>query len=289
MPARLIGPIPGSERADAQIDAVVSLCRAVLGADLIAIYLYGSATNGGLQHWSDLDLLVMTARSLDATEKRRLVDTFLRISSVWPEDPGARPGERMLEVTIVATPEVVPWRFPPRMELQYGEWLRKPLAEGGDLPADPEPNPDIALLIEQTRRDGRAAFGPPPRVGLPYVPPADVEAAILASVDELLRGVETDTANMFLTLARMWLTLSTGDFAPKDMAADWALWRIPKEDRQLVERARAIYLGEAADRWPESRGRLEQAAGRMAGQVRRTAEERRGTGGGGMSEAAGSP
>ncbi len=274
MPARLIGAVPGSERADAQIDAVVSLHRAVLGDDLAAVYLYGSAVNGGLQRWSDLDLLVLAARSLDTAEKRRIVDTLLRISSVWPEDAGARPGERMLEVTVVARPEIVPWRFPPRMELQYGEWLRRGFESGVQPAAEPEPNADLVLLIEQARRDGRAVVGPPPRAGLPIVPTADLEGALLHAVDDVLRGVETDTANMFLTLARVWLTLTTGDFAPKDMAADWALYRIAPEDRPLLERARAVYLGETRDRWPESRARLEQAATRLAGQIRHAAEER---------------
>jgi predicted nucleotidyltransferase len=274
MPARLIGPIPGSERADAQIEAVVNLLRAVVGADLTAVYLCGSAVNGGLQRWSDLDLLVITARSLEATEKRRVVDALLRISGLWPADPAARPGERMLEVTIVSTPEIVPWRFPPRMELQYGEWLRRGLAAGAEMAAQPEANADLAILIEECRRDGRSVVGPPPRVALPFVPTRDLEAAMLQGVDDVLRGVETDTTNMFLTLARIWLTLVTGDIAPKDLAADWALWRMPREDRPILERARAVYLGEASDRWPESRARLEQAANRLAAQIRRVVEER---------------
>lgn len=268
MPAGLIGPIPGSERADAQIDAVVSLTRAVLGTDLTALYLCGSAVSGGLQKWSDLDLLVLAARSLDAAEKRRLADTLLRISGRWPASPEARAGERMLEVTFVATPELVPWRFPPRLELQYGEWLRRELEAGDELRADPEPSADLAILVEACRRDGRSVVGPPPRAALPVVPPADLVTAMLHGVDDVLHGVETDTTNMFLTLARIWLTLTTGDMAPKDLAADWALWRIAAEDRPLLERARAVYLGETADRWPEGRARIEHAAQRLAAQVR---------------------
>lgn len=34
---------------------------------------------------------------------------------------------RPLEVTIVVRDEVVPWRYPPRRELQFGEWLRQDL------------------------------------------------------------------------------------------------------------------------------------------------------------------
>jgi predicted nucleotidyltransferase len=269
----MIGPIRGSARGHEQVEAVVTLCRAVLGDSLTAVYLYGSAVSGGLQRWSDLDLLVLTARSIEPDEKRRIVDTLLRISSVWPERPEARPGERMLEVTVVATPELAPWRFPLRMELQYGEWLRRGLENGGVLPDEPEPNADLAILLEECRREGRVVLGPPPRVALPAVPAADLDAAMLADVDEVLRGVETDTTNMFLTLARIWLTFVTREMAPKDLAADWALLRMSAQDRPFLERARAVYLGEAQDRWPEGRARLEAAATRLAAQVRLAAQE----------------
>jgi len=79
---------------------------------------------------------------------------------------------------------------------------------------------------------------------------------------------------MFLTLARIWLTLVTREMAPKDLAAEWALLRMPARDRPLLERARAVYLGETQDRWPEGRARLEEAATRLAAQVRLAAQER---------------
>jgi hypothetical protein len=215
---------------------------------------------------------VLASRSLDASEKRRIGDALLSIST-WPlRLDGERAGQRPLEVTIVAVPEVVPWRYPPRMELQFGEWLRRTF-EAGDLDSAPAPSPDLAVLIESVRREARVLVGPPPRALLRAVPPADLAAAMLDGVDGLLAELETDTTNVLLTLARMWFTIETGELAPKDLAAEWGIARLAKDDRAILEHARAIYLGTEPAGWRESAARIGQVANRLAGQVRRAAEQ----------------
>jgi hypothetical protein len=64
----------------------------------------------------------------------------------------------------------------------------------------------------------------------------------------LLGDLDTDTRNVLLTLARMWMTATTGEMRTKDAAANWALDRLPKEYRRPLARARAGCLGEADDR-----------------------------------------
>ena len=54
---------------------------------------------------------------------------------------------RPIELSIVARPALVPWRYPPSIEFQYGDWMRAEL-ERGDLPEWPRPDPDVAVLVE---------------------------------------------------------------------------------------------------------------------------------------------
>ena len=150
-------PVDPAER---QIAAVVTLAREVLGDDVIALYLYGSATLGGLQNHSDIDLFVVSARSLTGAEKRRVVDGLLEISGDPARAAASWQDTRPLEVTIAARPGIDPWRFPPAMERQYGEWLRTEFAAGSVFPDEPTPNADLALLLESVRRTGRALAGP---------------------------------------------------------------------------------------------------------------------------------
>ena len=225
-------PVDPAER---QIAAVVTLAREVLGDDVIALYLYGSATLGGLQNHSDIDLFVVSARSLTGAEKRRVVDGLLEISGDPARAAASWQDTRPLEVTIAARPGIDPWRFPPAMELQYGEWLRTDFAAGSVFPDEPTPNADLALLLESVRRTGRALAGPPARVVIGPIPPADLARAMLEGVEDIRPGIETgsDTTNGLLTLARIWFTLATGEFAPKDMAADWAIARLGGDDRAI--------------------------------------------------------
>jgi streptomycin 3"-adenylyltransferase len=103
----------------------------------------------------------------------------------------------------------------------------------------------------------RAIFGPPPSEVLDPVPAADLARAVVHGIPGLLDDLEPDTANVLLTLARIWTTVATGEIRAKDAAADWALGRLPGEHRPVLARARAVYLGEVEDeQWDDLRPSL---------------------------------
>ena len=229
---------------ETQTTEVVALVRSILGDQLGAIYLYGSAVAGGLKPASDLDLFVVTSGRATTAQRSRLIDGLRPLSA-----RATRPAHwRPVELTIVALPDVVPWRYPPRMDFQSGEWLRSQFDAGARKPWR-SPNPDLAVLITQVRQTGRALIGPRPAELLPEVPPTDLVRAMTDEVESLLGDLDSDTANVLLTLARIWYTLETSAFAPKDVAADWALARLPKTGRAPLDRARDAYLGLAPGSW----------------------------------------
>jgi streptomycin 3"-adenylyltransferase len=219
-------------------ERVVRLVRDVFGADLAGVYLHGSAVLGGTRPGSDLDLLAVTRRHTTRPQRRTLVEGLLPISG------GASPP---VELTVVARSVVRPWRYPPRAEFLYGEWLRADF-ERGATPR-PAPSPDLALLITVVLLGDTPLYGPPPADLLDPVPFGDLVRAMSASVPDLLGDLDWDTANVVLTFARVWTTLATGGIRRKDEAADWVLPRLPRRYRPVLAHARAIYLGETPDRW----------------------------------------
>jgi predicted nucleotidyltransferase len=233
-------------RDHAQLDQVVELIHALLGHDAVAAYLYGSAVHGGLRPDSDIDVLVVGRRPTTAVERRQFIDRLLAISGRHATSGPSR----SIELTIVVGSEVRPWRYPPQLDLQYGDWLRR-VFERGDLPPWPTPNPDLAVLLTIVRRSGRALFGPMPAEILDPVPRADLERAMLDGIPDLLADLDSDTRNVILTLARIWTTMATGKIQPKDVAAEWALARLPRTHHAVLARARAMYLGEEPDRWDD--------------------------------------
>lgn len=238
-------------RMEEQLSGVTALLRDVFGDDLAGAYLFGSAAAGVLTPTSDLDVLGVLRRRTAPDERRRLVADLLELSK--------RP--RYLEVTLVVASEVRPWRYPPRMELQYGDWWRDELARG-DEPW-PEENPDLAVLTSMVLQSGRPLHGPPPHELLDPVPLDDVLRAATDSLEGVLGDLEHDTRNVLLTLARMWCTRETGEIRSKDEAAAWALAQRPWE---ALARARALYLAGGYGEWDDLDVRAE--AERLAAAIR---------------------
>jgi streptomycin 3"-adenylyltransferase len=242
-----------------QLDRVIALVREVLDQDVLGAYLHGSATLGGLRPHSDLDVLVVTRRPTTRKEKERLAAGLLGVSA-YPGPP------RPVELTIVAQPEVRPWHYPPRLDFQYGEWLRPEFERGIVEPARIE-EPDLVTVLTMALLADRPLLGPPPADLLDPVPPGDYARAIREGMDGLAGDFETDTRNAVLTSARIWFTLATGDIRSKDAAADWALERLQEEHRPPLARARAIYLGEAEERWDDLD--VQPYADRVMAEIRR--------------------
>jgi hypothetical protein len=93
--------------------------------------------------------------------------------------------------------------------------------------------------------------GPYPAELFDPVPQQDLVRAIVDELPSLMADLESDTRNVLLTLARMWITVATGEITSKDAAASWALERLPAA-RDVLERARAGYLGIVDDRWDDA-------------------------------------
>ncbi len=149
--------------------------------------------------------------------------------------------------------EIRPWRYPPRMDFQYGDWLRTAFASGEPGPWQVTENHDLAPLVTMTLLADTPLLGRPPADVLDPVPHRDLLDATVGHLDDIVAGLDDDddTRNVILTLARVWSTASTGIIRSKDAAADWVLARLPGELRPPLARARAIYLGDEEERWDD--------------------------------------
>jgi len=247
-----------------QLDAVVRVLDAVLGVDLLGAYLYGSAVDGGLRLNSDVDLFAVSSRRLSDPHRRRLIDRLRPLSAKALRRPDWRP----VELTIVALPDVRPWRYWPRTDFQHGEWLRAQFDAGELEPHEPD-TPDLTVQVAQLQQSHVVLRGPAPTEILGEVPWTDVERAMRGSIGGLLEDAESDTTNVLLTLCRIWATLEVGQFMSKDEAADWAAQRVSSEHRPLIVQARAAYLGTAGDEWRDAQTAVAAAMNALVGAIRR--------------------
>lgn len=71
------------DETERQINQCLHLVKEIFGQDLLGVYLYGSSIVGGLQKYSDIDLLVVSDRSTTHAEKTKLAAKLLQISGVY--------------------------------------------------------------------------------------------------------------------------------------------------------------------------------------------------------------
>lgn len=262
---------PENNEVEQQIAACLRLLRGVLGQDLLGVYVYGSSIVGGVQKYSDLDLFVVAGRATTHDEKATLGSRLVSISrnffSLFDEDAD-QDLSRPVELMLVVQSEINPWRYPPTFDFQYGDWLRKDFESGNVEPWASKTMPDLALLITQVRLASKTILGPAPDQLLPQVPYQDFMTASVKELDSLMADIGFDTRNVLLTLARIWSTVETDAIRSKSDAAAWVLDRLPIDYQPVMQRARAVYLGEDDEHWDDLQARVQPCADFMVSQIR---------------------
>lgn len=130
-------------------EQIAKTCNTIaqyLGDSLLAIHLFGSAIEaGGLKPYSDIDLFVTVDTPVTKRKHKQLMCALLSNSACPKSDPFLR----ALEVTVVNYHDLNPWTYPPKREMQFGEWLRDDILSGvfeagvKDI--------DLAIIIKKIR------------------------------------------------------------------------------------------------------------------------------------------
>lgn len=232
--------------------------------DLVGVYLYGSATTTGLRPDSDIDLLILTHRSLTDSERSALVSVLLDLSG-WKGHDANFPSaadRQPLEVTSMVLSDLCPIAEAPRCDFQYGEWLREDFVTG--MLPKPVHDPDAVALLASAQHSHTVLRGPELDDLLGPVPPEVLRQALLAVVPRVIQDIVGDERNALLTMARIIVTLETGQMTSKDDAAQQVAPKLSGNDRVLLEHARAGYLGEVSDQWKDRSSQVTTLAHTLA-------------------------
>ena len=246
-----------------QLSEVLSVIERHLESTLLAVHLYGSAVDGGLKPYSDIDLLVTVTVRLNEATRQALLNDLLEASAF----PGESETLRAIEVTIVVHDDIIPWRYPAKRELQFGEWQRNDILAGISEPAMIDV--DLAILLTKAREHSVALVGPAAEELFDPVPEQDLFEALNETLK--LWNSQPDWAgderNVVLTLSRIWYTEVTGKIVPKDVAADWAMERLPAQHQPVLLEARQAYLGQKEDRLASRADQLEEFVHFVKGEI----------------------
>jgi hypothetical protein len=230
----------------AQVKGLLEGCQSLLGDNLEAVYLHGSlAMDCFNPRRSNVDILVTTARALEAGQKRRLGSLLVNLS----RQPVP------LQVTFLPRAAFQPWQTPTPFDYMYSEEWRLPveslLLEGGTLwEGDSNLDPLLAIPIVNVLRRGIVLFGPAAVNLLPFVPEEDFLAALFQQVmtDEYKNPATDRPADVILNSCRVYGYMRAYRIFSKEEAGVWALHGIPPRYHPLIQAALESYRQEPDDR-----------------------------------------
>ena len=201
------------------LEALVSDIRAVLGGDLLGIYLYGSSVSGGFDPGvSDLDLVAVTSAEV---EEMNLADL-----------------EQMQLDIVRRNPE-----WTDRLEITYIGWttLQSFRTSAGLLAVISPGEPfhvvgDVDEWLQNwylVRETGVTLYGVAAADVIPPIARVEFVAAVVRYADWLRKRNHNDLgpgslAYAVLSLCRALQTVRTGMHCSKQEAAAWARERMPK-------------------------------------------------------------
>jgi streptomycin 3"-adenylyltransferase len=236
------------EEVRPQVEAVAEGLRDILGADLVGLYLHGSAMLGCFGPRSDIDLAVVLARPTSQEQKRQLAGLMLGLSA--PYEPPGPP--RPIELDAVLEENLRPWRYPTPLDFHYSEEFRERLGRGELEAWEGLESRNFAAHATVLRQAGVALVGPAVDETFPEVPWPDYVDALTRDLEWCrTRFVEFPRYGV-LSVARIWATVATGTPHSKASGAEWALPRLAPGLRPVLAHGLALYRGEEdAERWAE--------------------------------------
>jgi hypothetical protein len=213
-----IGALPAAYVAE-----IVTRTRDVLGGDLLAVCLMGSAALGDYRPGrSDIDVAVIAARPLPIVAREALVAALEHEALPCPA--------RGLELVAYDPAGLADPRGPAYLiNLNTGPRMQRSVS------FDPAENPQFWFTLDVAigRTLGRTLLGPPPAELFPELPDAMVRSAASDSLDWWsAHGGHPSTAVLAAGVAWRWA--ETGTWSSKGAAARWAAERAPEPDVLLA-------------------------------------------------------
>lgn len=225
------------------VEDFVADIRRITVDNFAGAYLHGSLAMGGFNSQSsDVDILVVTERSVTLDEKRKLAELLLQCSShPYP-----------IEISILAAHQLVKWKHPTSYEFHYSEmWRAKyelDLERGSQefLNHQSQRDADLAAHLTVTRERGVCLAGQPIGKIIPFIPREHYLDSILRDFCDCLDNITATPIYSVLNLVRVYWYARDGVISSKEEAGEWALFNLPEEFKSTVQKVIDNYSNAAS-------------------------------------------
>ena len=225
-------------------DFVINLLdktREILKENYIGFYLHGSLAMGGFNpKSSDIDILVISNKTITVGTKRKLAELLLSFSN----EPFP------VEISFINMEQLKNWTHPCPFDFHYSEFWRgryqDDLSKGTShhLNGDVRDDADLAAHITILNHRGLRLEGPPIDEVFPSVPYSHYISSIMGEYQECLENIEEDPVYCTLNLIRVYWYLKEGVLSSKQEAGNWGLSSFPKEIGFTIQKVINSYANE---------------------------------------------
>ena len=219
-----------------QLSEVLSVIERHLESTLLAVHLYGSAVDGGLKPYSDIDLLVVVYAPPALESKMAFVRALLVLEADCPP--------KGLEMSVVLAEACAHPGHPAPFELHGSpmHWPRFREDLAGACAAMRGEDPDLAAHFAVAREAGIALCGPAARMVFAPVPREMVFASVWQDVASARESIHSDPVYTILNLCRTLAFARDGRMRSKAAGGAWGEENVP-EFATLIRAARRAYEG----------------------------------------------
>ena len=213
--------------------------KEIIDDNYVGFYIHGSLAMGGFNpKSSDIDVLVITKKSVEIEDKMNLVRFLLKYSnSPYP-----------IEISFLNTEQLLYWQHPCPFDFHYSEFWRerfkKDLTNGKNELSNGEIHTDVDLAahLTITYQRGICVEGKAIKEVFPLVPRSDYIKSILGDYQECLENIEDDPIYCSLNLMRVFWYLKDGVISSKQEAGKWGLKTFPQELRNTISKLVDSYV-----------------------------------------------
>jgi len=182
---------------------------------------------------SDIDFLVIVKETLNANDKRKLVDILLELSK---DGPG-----KGLEMSVLSEKDVKNFKHPTPYILHYSNAYKATYEANHSYLCEDGEDPDLAAHITVTRSRGICIYGSPIEDIFSPVPRKDYLKSIYFDIVDSREEILDSPMYIILNLCRILYYLKEEVICSKKEGGQWAYCNLPKEYVGIVEKALNCY------------------------------------------------
>lgn len=218
-----------------------------MGANLIGIYLHGSAAMGCYnEKKSDIDLLVVVEKTIPNSIKRRFMDMVVELNTDAPP--------KGIELSIVKREVCNPFVYPTPFELHFSaahlDWYKaNPLdyidkMKGADK--------DLAAHLTIIYHRGKCLYGSDIPDVFGAIRKEDYFDSIWSDIEQAETEIADQPTYMILNLCRVLAYKKEGLILSKQEGGKWGLCNIPEKYHALLAQALDEYSSNKSAEWDEN-------------------------------------